>query len=71
MPGAGTFKLFIGNVDEKTSPSDLKALFEKYGKYHNHITQLSEIITVFIGSYPFFIYRTYHISSFSAINSFE
>ncbi|XP_063700491.1 RNA-binding protein lark [Culicoides brevitarsis] len=32
MPGAGTFKLFIGNVDEKTQPSDLKALFEKYGE---------------------------------------
>lgn len=37
MPGAGTFKLFIGNIDEKTSQSDLKALFEKYGKYHQII----------------------------------
>uniref|UniRef100_A0A182JP14 RNA-binding protein lark n=1 Tax=Anopheles christyi TaxID=43041 RepID=A0A182JP14_9DIPT len=27
----GTFKLFIGNVDEKTQPSELRPLFEKYG----------------------------------------
>ncbi|XP_055371868.1 RNA-binding protein lark [Condylostylus longicornis] len=32
MPGAGTFKLFIGNLDEKTQASDLRPLFEKYGK---------------------------------------
>lgn len=31
MPASGTFKLFIGNVDEKTQPSDLRPLFEKYG----------------------------------------
>uniref|UniRef100_U5EZM9 Putative rna-binding protein lark n=1 Tax=Corethrella appendiculata TaxID=1370023 RepID=U5EZM9_9DIPT len=31
MPGAGTFKLFIGNLDEKTQPSELRPLFEKYG----------------------------------------
>lgn len=31
MPGAGTFKLFIGNLDEKTQANDLKPLFEKYG----------------------------------------
>ncbi|XP_055593112.1 RNA-binding protein lark [Uranotaenia lowii] len=31
MPGSGTFKLFIGNVDEKTVPTDLRPLFEKYG----------------------------------------
>lgn len=27
------FKLFIGNVDEKTQSTELRALFEKYGKY--------------------------------------
>lgn len=31
MPGTGTFKLFIGNIDEKTTTTDLKPLFEKYG----------------------------------------
>lgn len=31
MPGAGTFKLFIGNLDEKTQASELRPLFEKYG----------------------------------------
>lgn len=31
MPGTGTFKLFIGNIEEKTSPADLRPLFEKYG----------------------------------------
>ncbi|KRF97759.1 uncharacterized protein Dwil_GK27821 [Drosophila willistoni] len=31
MPGAGTFKLFIGNVDEKTQATELRALFDKYG----------------------------------------
>lgn len=31
MPTAGTFKLFIGNLDEKTQPSELRPLFEKYG----------------------------------------
>lgn len=31
MPGAGTFKLFIGNLDEKTTTTELKPLFEKYG----------------------------------------
>ncbi|CAG9774018.1 unnamed protein product [Ceutorhynchus assimilis] len=35
MPGfssAGTFKIFIGNLAEKTSVSELRPLFEKYGK---------------------------------------
>ncbi|KAF7279894.1 RNA-binding protein lark [Rhynchophorus ferrugineus] len=35
MPGfssAGTFKIFIGNLAEKTSVSDLRPLFEKFGK---------------------------------------
>lgn len=31
MPGTGTFKLFIGNLDEKTQPNELRPLFEKYG----------------------------------------
>lgn len=31
MPGTGTFKLFIGNLEEKTQPNDLRPLFEKYG----------------------------------------
>lgn len=31
MPGAGTFKLFIGNLNEKSQASDLRPLFEKYG----------------------------------------
>lgn len=31
LAAAGTFKLFIGNVDEKTQPSELRPLFEKYG----------------------------------------
>lgn len=31
MPGAGTFKLFLGNLDEKTTTNDLRPLFEKYG----------------------------------------
>lgn len=31
MPGAGTFKLFIGNLDEKTQPTELRPLFDKYG----------------------------------------
>lgn len=32
MPGTGTFKLFIGNIEEKTVPTDIRPLFEKYGK---------------------------------------
>ncbi|XP_022917072.1 RNA-binding protein lark [Onthophagus taurus] len=35
MPGfssAGTFKIFIGNLAEKTSIGDIRPLFEKYGK---------------------------------------
>ncbi|XP_060523009.1 RNA-binding protein lark isoform X2 [Cylas formicarius] len=35
MPGfssAGTFKIFIGNLAEKTTVSELRPLFEKYGK---------------------------------------
>lgn len=35
MPGfssAGTFKIFIGNLAEKTSINDIRPLFEKYGK---------------------------------------
>lgn len=31
LAAAGTFKLFIGNVDEKTQPAELRPLFEKYG----------------------------------------
>lgn len=31
MPGTGSFKLFIGNIDEKTQPAELRPLFEKYG----------------------------------------
>ncbi|XP_077299304.1 RNA-binding protein lark isoform X2 [Arctopsyche grandis] len=31
MPGAGTFKIFIGNLSEKTTSNDLRPLFEKYG----------------------------------------
>lgn len=29
---AGTFKLFIGNLADKTTANDLRPLFEKYGK---------------------------------------
>lgn len=35
MPGfssAGTFKIFIGNLTEKTAVAELRPLFEKYGK---------------------------------------
>ena len=35
MPGfssAGTFKIFIGNLGEKTAITDIRPLFEKYGK---------------------------------------
>ncbi|XP_050513800.1 RNA-binding protein lark isoform X1 [Diabrotica virgifera virgifera] len=35
MPGfssAGTFKIFIGNLGEKTAVAELRPLFEKYGK---------------------------------------
>lgn len=35
MPGfssVGTFKIFIGNLADKTSNGDIKPLFEKYGK---------------------------------------
>jgi hypothetical protein len=32
MPAAGAFKLFIGNLEEKTQPSEIRPLFEKYGK---------------------------------------
>ncbi|CAG9863557.1 unnamed protein product [Phyllotreta striolata] len=35
MPGfssAGTFKIFIGNLPEKTAVAELRPLFEKYGK---------------------------------------
>lgn len=32
MPSVGTFKLFVGNLDEKTQPAELKPLFEKYGR---------------------------------------
>lgn len=31
LAAAGTFKLFIGNLDEKTQPAELRPLFEKYG----------------------------------------
>lgn len=29
---AGTFKLFIGNLADKTTAAELRPLFEKYGK---------------------------------------
>uniref|UniRef100_A0A1B6LSQ5 RNA-binding protein lark n=1 Tax=Graphocephala atropunctata TaxID=36148 RepID=A0A1B6LSQ5_9HEMI len=35
MPGfssVGTFKIFVGNLAEKTSSADIRPLFEKYGK---------------------------------------
>ncbi|XP_063244045.1 RNA-binding protein lark [Bacillus rossius redtenbacheri] len=35
MPGfssAGTFKVFVGNLADKTTSADIKPLFEKYGK---------------------------------------
>lgn len=35
MPGfssVGTFKIFIGNLADKTTNADIKPLFEKYGK---------------------------------------
>lgn len=35
MPGfssVGTFKIFIGNLGDKTTTDDIKPLFEKYGK---------------------------------------
>lgn len=35
MPGfssVGTFKIFIGNLSDKSTNSDIKPLFEKYGK---------------------------------------
>lgn len=32
MPGVQSYKLFIGNLDDNTKVSDLKALFEKHGK---------------------------------------
>jgi RNA-binding protein 4 len=33
MPGSNSnsFKIFIGNIDEKTQPSEIRPLFEKYG----------------------------------------
>lgn len=32
MPGAQSYKLFIGNLDESTKAADIRPLFEKYGK---------------------------------------
>lgn len=32
MPGVQSFKLFIGNLDENTKATDIRPLFEKYGK---------------------------------------
>lgn len=32
MPGAQSFKLFIGNLDESTKAAEIRTLFEKYGK---------------------------------------
>ena len=35
MPGfssVGTFKIFVGNLADKTTTADIKPLFEKYGK---------------------------------------
>lgn len=35
MPGfssVGTFKIFVGNLSDKTMSADIKPLFEKYGK---------------------------------------
>lgn len=35
MPGfssVGTFKIFVGNLGDKTTSADIKPLFEKYGK---------------------------------------
>lgn len=35
MPGfssVGTFKIFVGNLSDKTVAADIKPLFEKYGK---------------------------------------
>ncbi|CAH0720563.1 unnamed protein product, partial [Brenthis ino] len=31
MPGAGTFKIFVGNLSDKTTDADLRPLFEKFG----------------------------------------
>ena len=53
MPGAaassanaGTFKLFIGNLDESTNASEIRALFEKYGEVC--LTYLEEIAEVYL-----------------------
>ena len=35
MPGfssVGTFKIFVGNLSDKTTKADIQPLFEKYGK---------------------------------------
>lgn len=32
MPGVQSYKLFIGNLDESTKTTDIRPLFEKYGK---------------------------------------
>lgn len=35
MPGfssVGTFKIFVGNLVDKTTSADIRPLFEKYGK---------------------------------------
>lgn len=35
MPGfssVGTFKIFVGNLADKTTKADIQPLFEKYGK---------------------------------------
>lgn len=35
MPGfssVGTFKIFVGNLADKTTNADIKPLFEKFGK---------------------------------------
>lgn len=31
MPATGTFKIFVGNLSDKTTETDLRPLFEKYG----------------------------------------
>lgn len=32
MPGVQSYKLFIGNLEEGSKTSDIRPLFEKYGK---------------------------------------
>lgn len=65
MPGfssVGTFKIFVGNLADKTTKADIQPLFEKYGKVvecdivknYGFVVSIFSLINCFFWFSPFF-----------------